>query len=844
MTDIAAFAARLTAFRRSAGLSQQELAERSGLSIRAISNLERARTRWPHPDTLSRLADALQLDDEARQKFVAAAGRRLARTVTVAPQDKLPSEGSGLVVPQQLPGPVRHFVGRENELAALTELLGQPGADGAAMVISAIGGTAGVGKTALALYWARQVAGRFPDGQLYVNLRGYAPGPPMPAADALTAFLRALGVPAHDIPADVEERAAQYRGLLATRRILVMLDNAREVEQVRPLLPGASPCSVIVTSRDSLAGLVARDGAQRLDLDLLSPADAVALLRALIGERADADRAGTKALADLCCRLPLALRVAAELSASRPAMPTTALAAELTDQHRKLDLLEAGGDPKTAVRAVFSWSYQHLDDNAARTFRLLGLDPGADLDVYAAAALANATVEQTGHALDRLARAYLTQNAGPGRYGLHDLLRAYAHEVAVGQDRADERRAALTRLFDHYLYTAAVAMDRLHPAERHRRPHVVPPTTPAVALTSPAAAKNWLDAHRACLVTVTTHAAGNGWPGHAVRLAAVLSRYLRSGGYYYEAVTIHGTARHTAHQLGDTAAEATALTDLGVIEWVLGRYQQSTRLYQQALALFRENGDGPGQARALTNLGVADLQRHRYHRATEQFRQALALFRENGDRPGQARALTNLGLADLRRRRYKQATEQFRQALALFRENGDRVSGAHLLVYLGQVELQQRRYQQATEHFQEALVTSREYGDRSGEADSLNGLGEVFTAIGQAKRAGVQHAAALDLAIQIGDTHEQARAHDGLAKTYRAGHDPDLARQHWEEALSLYTRLGDSEADQVRAQLKQVADISVADAASSLQVGGRDLSFHPPSVKNPHGRLLLCVVVK
>jgi tetratricopeptide (TPR) repeat protein/transcriptional regulator with XRE-family HTH domain len=814
--DAAAFAARLIAFRRSAGLSQQELAERSGLSIRAISNLERARTRRPHPDTLSRLADALRLDDKARRELAAAAGRRLARTVTAAPEDKLPPQGAGLVVPQQLPGPVRHFIGRESELAALTELLGQPDAAGAAMVISAIGGTAGVGKTALALYWASQVAGRFPDGQLYVNLRGYAPGPPMPPADALTAFLRALGVPANDIPADVEERAAQYRGLLATRRILVMLDNAGEVEQVRPLLPGASHCSVVVTSRDSLAGLVARDGAQRIDLDLLSPADAVTLLRALIGERADADRAATKALADLCCRLPLALRVAAELSASRPAMPISALAAELTDQRRKLDLLEAGGDPRTAVRAVFSWSYQHLDDNAARTFRLLGLDPGADLDLYAAAALADATVEQTGHALDRLARAYLIQNVGPGRYGMHDLLRAYAHEVAIGQDLQDERRAALTRLFDHYLYTAAVAMDFLHPAERHRRPHIVPPTTAAVALTSPAAAKGWLDAHRACLVAVTTYAAGNGWPGHAVRLAAVLSRYLRSGGYYYEAVTVHRTAHRTAHHLGDTAAEATALTDLGVIEWVLGRYEESTRLYQQALASFRENGDRPGEARALTNLGVANLQRRRYEQATEQFQQALALFRENGDRPGQARALTNLGLTDLWRCRYQQATEQFQQALTLSRENGDHFSGAHLMAYLGQVELQQRRYQQATEHFQEALVTSREFGDRSSEADSLNGLGEVFTALGRANRARVQHAAALDLAIQIGDMHEQARAHDGLAKTYQAGHDLDQARQHWAEALSLYTRLGDPEADQVRAQLKQLTNIGVADSSATL----------------------------
>jgi tetratricopeptide (TPR) repeat protein/transcriptional regulator with XRE-family HTH domain len=799
--DVAAFAARLTAYRCSAGLSQQELAERSRLSVRALSDLERARTRWPHPDTLHRLADALQLDDEARRKFIAAAGRRLARTATGTPEnDPRPADGR-LVVPRQLPSPVRHFTGREKELTALNELLGQPGAAGTAMVISAIGGTAGVGKTALALHWARQVAARFPDGQLYVNLRGYAPGSPMSAADALAAFLRALGVPAQDIPADTEERAAHYRGVLATRRILVMLDNAREVEQVRPLLPGAPLCAVIVTSRDSLAGLVARDGARRLDLDLLPPADAVTLLRALIGERADADPAVTKALADRCCRLPLALRVAAELSAARPTVPVAELVTELADQHAKLDLLEAGGDPNTAVRAVFSWSYQQLDDNAARMFRLLGLDSGADLDVYASAALTDATVEQAGRALDRLARAYLIQNAGPGRYGLHDLLRAYAHEVAVSQDPEDERRAALTRLFDHYLYTAAVAMDSLHPAERHRRPHIIRPATPALSLTSPAAAKDWLDAHRACLATVITYAAENGQPGHAVRLAAVLSRYLRAGSHYLEAVTIHSTARRAARRLGEKAAEATALTDLGVIEWGLGRFQESARRHQQALILYRENGDRPGQARALINLGLADLQRRRYPQATRQFQQALALFLENDDRPGQARVLTNLGLADLWRRRYPQATRHLQQALALFVENGDRLSGAHVLVYLGLVELRQHRYQQATQHLQEALATNREYGDRSGEAESLNGLGEVFNATGQSEHARVQHAAALDLAVRVGDKYEQARAHNGLAQAHDAGHDLDQARHHWRAALHLYTQLGDPEATQIRARL-------------------------------------------
>ena len=304
MTDLTGFGEQLAACRRSAYLSQQELAERSGMSVRAVSNLESGRTRWPHPATVRRLADALGLDDQKRAQFIAAAARRLgpAASVDTASDDPLSAERRLRVVPRQLPAPPPRFVGRGAELAKLHSLL-CPASNTApvAVVISAIGGTAGVGKTALALHWACQVAARFPDGQLYVNLRGYAPGPPVAAADALAAFLRALDVPAQDIPADTEERAARYRGLLATRRILVLLDNARDAEHVRPLLPGASHCAVVVTSRDSLAGLVAREGAQRLDLDLLPLADATTLLRALIGERADADPAATRALADQCC---------------------------------------------------------------------------------------------------------------------------------------------------------------------------------------------------------------------------------------------------------------------------------------------------------------------------------------------------------------------------------------------------------------------------------------------------------------------------------------------------------------------------------------------------------------
>jgi DNA-binding SARP family transcriptional activator len=292
---------------------------------------------------------------------------------------------SGPVVPRQLPGTVRHFTGRSAELTALTSLLKEDG-EPPAIVISAIGGTAGVGKTALAVHWANQVTARFPDGQLYVNLRGYDNGQPMTTGEALARFLRALGIPGRDIPSETDERAAQYQSLLAGRRVLVLLDNAMSVAQVRLLVAASPSCTTVVTSRDALTGLVARDGAVRLDLDLLPEADAVTLLCALIGVRATDDPEATAALAGRCVRLPLALRVAAELAAARPKVPLTHLVAELADRQRLLDLLDAGGDPQTAVRAVFSWSCRHLPGEVLGMFWLLGLHPGPDLDAHAAAA--------------------------------------------------------------------------------------------------------------------------------------------------------------------------------------------------------------------------------------------------------------------------------------------------------------------------------------------------------------------------------------------------------------------------------------------------------------------------
>lgn len=835
-------------YRSAAGLTQEELAYRSGLSVRALSNMERGRTTRPFARSVRLLADALQLDEAARAQLMSALlfANQKAGGDEQAGGDESAGGRDGqrprAEVPRQMPAPVAHFTGRAAALAALSGLLDQSGAGRTGtMVISAIGGTAGVGKTALVTYWAHQVADSFPDGQLYVNLRGYDPAEPMTAADALARFLRALGVPGREIPAQEDECAARYRSLLAGRRILVVADNARSAEQVRPLLPGTSGCVTMVTSRDPLAGLVARDGARRLDLDVLSPDEAVGLLRALIGPRVDADRAAAAALAEQCSRLPLALRVASELAVASPDASLANLVSELADRQRRLDLLNADGDPRTAVRSVFSWSYRRLDTSTARAFRLLSLHPGPDFDRYSAAALTGRAVQGARDMLEVLARAYLIQPVGPARYSFHDLMRAYAAGQAAALDSEEERRAALTRLFDYYLYTAAAAMDVLLPAERHRRPRIPCPATPVPPLGDPAAAQEWMDDERAALAATAVHTATHHWPGHAIRLAATLSRYLRNGGHFPEAITILNHALHAGRRTGDRIAEATALWqlgnvdrqqsrfqqasdhirpalalfrkagdrvsearalgDIGLIETELSRYEQAARYQQEALAIFRDIGDRLGEARALGNLGLARQRQGRYQEASGHHQQALDLSREIGDSEDEAWALARLGVVGLRLGRYQHAAGYLQQAIALFHELSNTNGEGEALRLLGEVHLELGRYEHATDNFEQAIASGRKSGDRDLEAEALNGLGEVRLRTGDADEARAHHATALRLASEVGSPEHQARAHGGLARAYHADGDLLQARHHWQEALTRYASIGAPEAAKVRTWL-------------------------------------------
>ncbi|MEJ3742821.1 BTAD domain-containing putative transcriptional regulator [Actinomycetes bacterium KLBMP 9797] len=719
-------------------------------------------------------------------------------------------------VPRQLPAPPRSFVGRTRELIQLNDVLETADDQPTTVIVSAVSGTAGVGKTALALYWAHLIADRFPHGQLYVNLRGYDQDQPMTAADALAGFLRALGVAGQDIPFDLDERAARYRTEIAGRRMLVVLDNASSVEQVRPLLPGAPSCLVLTTSRDSLAGLVALDGASRLNLDLLPQTDAFTLLHRLIGQRVEVEPRAAAVLAEQCVRLPLALRVAAELAASRPECPLADLVAELADEQRRLDQLDGGDDPHSAVAAVFSWSYRQLTTDIGRLFRLLGLHAGPDVDAYAAAALIDTTVDHARQLMDRLARAHLVERKGRDRYDMHDLLRAYAHREAHSQDHPQYRKEALTRLFDYYLTAAATATKALYPSELHRQPDLEPAHTPVPSVHDPITAQSWLNIERNNLVACCVHAARHGLSAHATRLAKTLFRFLDTGGYCTDALTIYTSAVRAARDTDDQSAEAYALFDLGIVHMVHGHYDDAVAHHALAIALHRETGDQAGEAYALWGAGIVYRRQGHHQTSAQNHRQALTLFREIEDRYGEADALQGLGLVEARLGEYGAAADHHRQALTLFRDTGDRYGEAHALHGLGSVETRLGQYgpaaahhrqalalfletrdlrgqahvhdtfglleaklgnhQAAAVHHQEAHTLHHETGDRHGEASALNGLGEAALAIGESDEARARHAAALSIATEIGAQEEQARAHKGLALAHRRADPPPRAR--------------------------------------------------------------------
>ena len=724
----------------------------------------------------------------------AAAGQEPATATATGPGGAAPGRSPRRA--NFLPYDTPDFAGRAVELDQLARP--QPGAGGV-VTISAIDGMAGIGKTALAIHAGHRLADRFPDGQLFIDLQAHTPGQaPLDPGAALEILLRQLGVPAERIPASVADRAARWRAELADRRVLAVLDNAADTGQVRPLLPGASSSLLLITSRRRLAEL---DGAHALSVDLLPAKDAVELFSQIVGERAAAEPIAVLDVLHLCGFLPLAVRIAAARLRHRPQWTVEYLASRLRDQRRRLAELSTSA---RSVAAAFTLSYQQLDPGQQRMFRLLGLHPGRDIDAHAAAALADVAPEQAEALLEDLLDAHVLLQHEPGRYTFHDLLREHARGTVSTEETAAARHDALTRLFDHYLYTASTAVDLLYPYSRHLRPRIPRPGTAGVPFSGAAQATAWLDAERANLIAAGTYTAGHDWPAHTSRLATTLHRYLDDHAHHSDALALHTQALHASRRRVDKAAEAHALLDLDVMNSRQGRYEQAHEHSGHALDLSRETGDRLAEARAWYRLAVAYLRQRDYDQARDHYLHSLEVNRQLGERLGEANVLGNLGLVYERQGRYEQAHDHHRQALALYRELGARGGEATTLENLGLVYRRQGRYEQARAHHRQALDMFRELGYRRDQAEALNGLGEAARSMGDPAQGVADHDAALALAREVGNRPEQARAHDGLAHAHHDLGHRGLARDHARQALDLYTDLGVPEADEARSFLAEL----------------------------------------
>jgi tetratricopeptide (TPR) repeat protein len=626
-------------------------------------------------------------------------------------------------VPHQLPPSTWQFVGRNAELARLTRLVEtatHAAGRAATVVITAIDGTAGIGKTALALAWAHRVRDRFPDGELHVNLRGFDAQAPMDPVQVLDSFLQALGVSPQAIPADLDGKSAFYRSLLAGRRMLVVLDNARSSEHVRPLLPSSPTCVVVVTSRNRMDSLLVRDGAHRIALDVLSGTDALALLAERVDRvRLKADPDATAELVRLCGHLPLALSVAAARAANQPTLSVRDLVRELRDEHRRLDALDLG-EPDLDLRAVFSWSYAVLSPATARLFRLLGVHPGADVDLSACRALAG---DGAPTALRELISAHLLSEYLPSRYRLHDLLHAYAAELAAVDP---ERPTAAARLVEHYLGTAIRADRRILPHRHGRDALAAAHTRAGVDIADYDAAIGWFTSEHPTLLALVGFAADLGLTGHAWRIAWACTTFLRRTGRWSERVAIHRAALTAACQARDWLGAATIHRNLATAVARLGEFDDAVDLLDRATELYRDLGDEGGEfqnhlayARVFSAWG-------KQVEAFEHAEAAWALVRDAEDQLGHADALTARGRQLALLNRHEEARPLCARALELYTAIGHVEGQAAVLLTLGDVERALGRHAHAIDFYRRSRDLDRGLGDRYWQAVSLERLADIY----------------------------------------------------------------------------------------------------------------------
>lgn len=772
----------------------RELTARYPLRERSYSQLIRALART------GRRAEALEVYQDARHVLADELGiepgpelRELQERILAgdgesasAPRAEAVPASPSAQVPRQLPAAPGHFTGRRAELEALTGLLaqaGQAGGSGGMVVISAVDGMAGVGKTALAVHAAHRLAGHFPGGQLFIDLHAYTRGyEPRTPGEALEALLRTLGVPPQQIPEDTDERAALYRQHLADSRSLIVLDNAASEAQVRPLLPASAGCLVLVTSRRRLKGL---DDARTLSLDVLPRADAITLLRTVAGPgRVLADDPALAEIAELCGRLPLALRIAAALLRHRPAWTPRHLTKLLRDQDQRVPVFFDG---ERDLGAAFDLSYRTLDDARRHLFRCLGLIPGPDFEVYAAAALAGTGPSIAASMLQGLVDHNLVIEYAQGRYRLHDLLRAYARTLASRDPRGDQE-AAREGLLDYYQHTAIRADALITALPRPALVSHAPAHAPD--LPGPEAAWAWLRAERASLLAAVDHAATGTDDKRVIALTSGLATLLRTDGPWSQAIALHTAAVTAACRLGDNLGRAMALTDLGQVRRLSSDYPGAGGDQQEALELFLALGNRLGQAAALTELGLVRRLTGDYPSAAHDLRQALALYQALEIRVGQAAALTWLGLVRRLTADYPEAARNDQEALHLYRALGDRAGQATVLTELGKVRGLTGDHQGAVGDYQEALELFLALGDRAGQATALTWLGEVRRLTGEYTSAVRGLRQALGLFRELGSRNGQATALAHLGQVRMSTGDCAGAVHDLRQALELFRQIG------------------------------------------------------
>jgi DNA-binding SARP family transcriptional activator len=779
-----------------------------------------------------RRAEALETYQRARQKLVKELGlepgsqlREIQRLILAGDQPQA-APTSQPVVPAQLPADVLAFTGRDQQLEQLDSmLLSADNPAGTAVVISALAGGAGVGKTALAVHWAHRYRERFADGQLFVNLRGFErdQSPPVRPFEVLVWFLRALGVSPAQVPSNVEEATGLYRSLLAGKRVLVVLDNARDPDQVRPLLPGSPGCLALVTSRQWLGGLVAQEGAVSLKLEVLTDDESLALLNRLLGwNRIQAEKSMVAELAQLCGNLPLALRLAAANLSSRPHITIGEYVSDLRGD--RLGGLELQGEPPAGVRAAFELSYAAMPDPVQRLFRLLSLAPGVEVTAAAAAALIGTDPARAAEQLQRLIGAHLVDEETPGRYTMHDLLRQFAAERTAAQEPGAEQLAALTRLYGHYVSYACAAADLAYPHIARIPARDEPPAVLAGAEEALA----WLDGERTNIVALVREGVRLGLARQTIRLADAFRGHLHRRMHMVEWEIVAQAGLEAATVEGEALALAAARLSLGIHSIMRGRYHEALGESSQAVA-FAQRGDWTdGEASGLNNLGIAHAELGNLDEAAEFFGRSLVLERAAGRTSNQATRLGNLGNIELMRGSLAAAVSHYTEALALHRQIGSATGEALALDQLGLALYGLGRFDEALKTLTESrdmltslrlrsfevgtaraiaalhrdagrhrtalhlvetvLVIARENGDRKAQADTLLTRASIQAALGLIPAALDDYRRAEELAAQIGHrfirtqtliglAHGHLHARDGLAAMQTAEAAVEIARQ-------------------------------------------------------------------